>query len=631
MYQKYENAVEKVMEYLDNNNYASSIVYTHRRCFRLLKEFFEKKHAPYSHELALEWLDSARKGLCKPTFNNCRIAITRVEAAYQEEEITNTKAIYESQQNYQNLDLWCKHSLDAYLKEKSSSFSPTYLQSSKIAVARFLVYVSNQGVSKPEDISHRIVAGFYYQDKHSSYKSKDVYNNRIRMFLKYLVKKGVISSSIPLMLNKFTLSRIVFIEEVPKKEQELFYQVNHQILFPAEDFYTRSLMADSQVEQKNYSITARKIFHNAWKELYIFLEANELGYSKEIALAWATYMHRYTTQWKIFRRAMKLFEQFIETGMIQPEIVYSYQSDPADNLPNWCKRDYNLFVDYKKKEGLMHSTVSMYRSSCLRFLSFLIRAGITSWDMVTPEVIKQFHCIDPHKTPEGKNAYASKIRGFLSYMAETGQVASSLHLALSYESAPRISIITILDKHDLSKIYQYKEASQTAMQLRNIAMVLLGLRMGFRASDIVKMKLSDISWSKQTIAVQQQKTDKFLKLPIPIEVGNILYRYITTGRPETSSKEIFVAHRVPYAKLNRRACLTAMNNILDKQSRGFHIIRKTFASHMLQNNTEPKMIAETLGHSDDSTVMKYLSTHEEKMRMCALPLSELPVKGGMLL
>jgi hypothetical protein len=51
---------------------------------------------------------------------------------------------------------------------------------------------------------------------------------------------------------------------------------------------------------------------------------------------------------------------------------------------------------------------------------------------------------------------------------------------------------------------------------------------------------------------------------------------------------------------------------------------------MLVKNIAADRIAETLGHVNDSTVMRYLSTNDDKMRMCALPLVAIPVEGGAL-
>lgn len=117
---------------------------------------------------------------------------------------------------------------------------------------------------------------------------------------------------------------------------------------------------------------------------------------------------------------------------------------------------------------------------------------------------------------------------------------------------------------------------------------------------------------------------------MPVEVGNALYRYITQGRPDSESEFVFLAHKAPYKRLHRSACLNALNKALPENTHGFRVTRKTFASRMLVNNVSAGRIAETLGHADDSTVMQYLSTDGERMRMCALGLSEIPVGGGIL-
>ena len=122
---------------------------------------------------------------------------------------------------------------------------------------------------------------------------------------------------------------------------------------------------------------------------------------------------------------------------------------------------------------------------------------------------------------------------------------------------------------------------------------------------------------------------------MPTVVGNAIYRYITQGRPDASSTDyIFITHRVPYNRLHPAACRKALKAVVGcgatEQSIGFHVTRKTFASQMLANNVSTNRIAETLGHVSNKTVMPYLATDNENMRLCALPLTGIRVNGGVL-
>ena len=323
-------------------------------------------------------------------------------------------------------------------------------------------------------------------------------------------------------------------------------------------------------------------------------------------------------------------EQYRASGDIKPNIVYSYKKNPVSKLPAWSRFLLLNFLSKKKNEDNAPSTVTMYRSSCLRFLNFLDKEGVKSSEMITPDIIKKFHISTPHSTSEAKNAYSVRIRGFLKYLADLGYVPTTLHLAMTTEKAQKTKIVETLTDEEISHVYSFLSNAEKPMDLRNIAIVMLGLRMGLRASDITSMKYSDISWKEQTLSVQQQKTNIFLKLPMPVDVGNSLYRYLMSGRPHISSDYVFITHRVPYDKLHASCCHRALNNVLDKQKNGFHITRKTFASRMLINKTDTDTIADSLGHSNSSTVLKYLSTDSNTMRQCAISLKGIEIKGGIL-
>ena len=117
---------------------------------------------------------------------------------------------------------------------------------------------------------------------------------------------------------------------------------------------------------------------------------------------------------------------------------------------------------------------------------------------------------------------------------------------------------------------------------------------------------------------------------MPVDVGNSLYQYITNGRPCMVSEYVFISHRVPYGRLGTSSCRRALNKTLDKQKHGFHLTRKTFATRMLISKTNTDIIADSLGHRNNSTVLKYLATDGDTMRQCSLTLKGIEVKGEVL-
>jgi len=636
MYQNYDRAVSKVFVYLTDNNYGRSAYFGHKKCFRVLKMYLTEQKLVYSREIAVRWLESMPKD-SKPNltvFRVHRLALSRLNDVFEGHEIINTKEIKESHQNYAHLNSDNKTLVDTFLKETSMThgFKASYLHKKiRMIVARFLIYLSSCGIDIPTEITHKSLCEYYRNDIHRTVESKNLYTSLARFFLEYLANKKLINSSLPLALNRFVVNRLVFVNELPEKEQILFHENSSTGLFSAEEFHMTSMQLENNcLEKHSYCYGARVSFQRVWMELFVFLEANEFDYSPELALCWANYMQRYTGNWKTYRRAVKLFEQFRNDGDIQPGIVYFYGKNRVEELPEWCKVAYRDFIADRQKRELALSTIKDFRYPCQRFLEYLTGIGITAWRDVTPEIIKRFHLADLHSTPAGKHGYVFVVKAFLEYLGSKKIVPPYLYLTLSAECAPRVDIIKTLDGEKLAAIYEFKNNAQTGLHLRIAAMAMLGIRMGIRASDVVGLKLSDISWDDETISILQKKTNKFIKLPMPTEVGNSLYKYIMSGRPSTHSEYVFVKHKTPYDKLTNGSCSFVLKQILPHDPCGFHTARKTFASRMLVNNTKPGIIAEALGHRSNSTVMTYLATDVDTTRKCAISLSEIEVKEGIL-
>ncbi len=164
-------------------------------------------------------------------------------------------------------------------------------------------------------------------------------------------------------------------------------------------------------------------------------------------------------------------------------------------------------------------------------------------------------------------------------------------------------------------------------------MMLLGLRMGMRSSDIVNLQFIDIEWNKSVIHFTQKKTKTDITLPMPIEVGNALYKYIIEGRAKTDCGYLFVNTRTPHQKITRTTCYAAIKSILPERSvprSGFHVTRKTCASKILNEGHEMQTILDVLGQQGPENVHKYLLLDAKQMKLCPLSLKAMGIlmKGG---
>lgn len=207
--------------------------------------------------------------------------------------------------------------------------------------------------------------------------------------------------------------------------------------------------------------------------------------------------------------------------------------------------------------------------------------------------------------------------------------------AVPCKKAPKTRVIQSLSDEQYSQAEQYGRCSDEPLTKRNRAILLMGLKMGLRSSDIVSLKLEQIDWKHSSIRFIQNKTDVEKVLPMPADVGNALYIYITTARPASDSRCIFLTHKAPYLGVTRSVCRDIFYSAVadwDVQGIAFHATRKTFATRLFRNGTGYSEVADLLGHTNTDTVYKYIALDEERMRLCPLSLADsgILMKGGFL-
>jgi len=389
--------------------------------------------------------------------------------------------------------------------------------------------------------------------------------------------------------------------------------------------------------KQGYSGPPRRQFRQAAREFRRYLETVPLGYSRAAAQAWLEAVKPGLPRHKFlaFRRSLALVDEAARNGSVT-NTRFFYDDTPIKyRVPDCYRQLLDAYIERRRQDGCQRSTLCMTSNACTRFLLFLHSRNITDVGLISPEIVKDYQAQAEHRTVEGKNAYICAARQFVRFLAARKMVPETLESAFATEKAPRRSIVTTLSKEQVDSIRLFAERSRTASDLRSAAMTMLALRMGLRSIDICNLRLSDISWKSRTISIVQRKTGAPLTLPFPVEVGNLLARYITEARPECDEPNVFITLRHPYTRLaSRRCCYRSSLTVLGRKTtqsdvRGLHVARRTFASNLLRAGNVVSTISSMLGHSSEESVDEYLATDEERMRQCGIGLSGIEIKEGL--
>lgn len=620
---QYDINVNLIMGFLKANGYSASVISAHRICYKELQGYLASNHTAFTLSEALMWLENNQNVWTYRMYTCRRHCIYQLEDIYISGTISPDH-LGPRASTYSMLIPDLQEELDDFINnDQHASGDDRY----RISCSRFLYYLQEHAITSISQLNYELLFTFHADDYHRSSKSKDVYEDQIRVFLRYCSSKGLCSDGLAMALNKLLIPQIVSLNDTSIIASE---ENQRKITLSELERFLDALSA------KKYGRSVMKYSRHILSLLYIFLDMHHLGINEVILWKWFEQIKPLLgTNWKQARRSLCQFWIFLTTG----EIYTGFTGDPAavdtlESLSDWCLVPLKQYLSLLKREGWEKSTIAMQRSSNLRFCRFLCDIGINRFSDVTPQVLQKFNEQDRHSTAEGKAAYNCRIRSFLLYLYDEKLVESPfLYKALPRQSAPRDRIVETLTEDEVCDLWSVDIQTLSPKALRDYAIVCIGLTMGFRASDIVSIRFQDINWKKRSITIIQQKTGKLLEMPMPVRTGNVLFRYLSNARPVSSSPYVFILHEAPFNKLERSVCRAALMRFLpdrESENKGFHVTRRTFATGLLRGSTKIELISDSLGHSTDGTVHKYLSLDEERMRLCPLSLEETGIswKGG---
>ena len=609
----YEKNVAKVIEVMESYGYSAKSVHIAKKCFKALHdEMAECRIHDFSVEYALDWCDKEQS---EDKRRRYRDSILRLADIYENGHISSTHLRVR-----QHLTGWFPDRVNEYICSLTGLVHKS-LKHVKRVCLRFCAFIRDKGVSSIEQVSYDILEeydGFFYGSDTSRSRCEDI----VSAFFRFLSDQGLCSHGYSLFLHYVSAGKctsfadlsndaITSIELCRKESQ----------IFPAAEFLETFADFESQLTAAGYKKVRSTFF---LKILYIFLDREGLGYHRAIVENWFNQVGErvFGKSMLCARRIYDMYDDYANTGGIVTTHYWKHGSILFDHLPEWCKSTVESFTNQKIKEEWKDNTIDSYRRSITRFCLFVTSQGVSSFNDISPEIVKQFNLQDLHGSVRSKNSCNTHIRYFLLFLERGGQTRPGLHFALSSKTAQNEKIVKTLTEDDKRRIQEYSKNASSPIELRDAAILHIGMDMGFRESDIVAIKISDIDWKNKVIRIKQRKTGVLHCHPMDVATGNAIFKYIKNGRRNIKGEDyVFLHSRAPYTPIGRDACRGALRRA-GVSTTAFHRLRKTYASEVLNSGSTVSETAEMLGHSNSSTVHVYTSLDADRMGLCPLSMSE---------
>lgn len=220
------------------------------------------------------------------------------------------------------------------------------------------------------------------------------------------------------------------------------------------------------------------------------------------------------------------------------------------------------------------------------------------------------------------------VRMFLRYLIADRKCTAGLEGAIPVLAHWRLSSLPrYLQSDEVEQVIASCDPT-TPVGKRNRAILLVLARLGFRAGDIVQLRLGDVDWKEASISVSGKDRRQTL-MPLTQEVGDAIASYIRDGRPQTDVNAIFIRSRAPFRALANHCAVSmiaaqAMHRAgVVCPSRGAaHVLRHSVASSMLRHGASLQEIAGGLRHRSTATTEIYAKVDVAALRQIAQPWPE---------
>ncbi len=155
--------------------------------------------------------------------------------------------------------------------------------------------------------------------------------------------------------------------------------------------------------------------------------------------------------------------------------------------------------------------------------------------------------------------------------------------------------------------------------LKHKLLLALAYGAGLRVSEVVALKVADLSFEQGTIQVKNGKGQKDRITLLPEKISLQLKSWVS-GKPLNAY--VFASERGGKlsARTAQKVFATKLQNSGCLKKAGFHSLRHSFATHLLENGVDIRFLQELLGHNNIRTTQRYTQVSNQAIRQIKSPL-----------
>ena len=273
------------------------------------------------------------------------------------------------------------------------------------------------------------------------------------------------------------------------------------------------------------------------------------------------------------------------------------------------------FLDYvsKEKRYSVH-TLTSYKTDLNQFFLFInTEFSVSDLSKVTFKMIRNWisHLLESGLKSVSVNRKISSIKSYFKFIEMSGFSDYNPTLKItSPKTSKRLPVF--IEKNNIDNLLDNNFFNNDFEGRRDKLIIELFYFTGIRLSELLSINVSDINFNNSSVKVLGKRNKERL-IPLTFELSQNLKNFISQNN---LSKFLFTdtKHKKLYSKKVYRIVNFYISKVSSLKKRSPHILRHSFATHMLNNGADINAIKELLGHANLSATQIYTHNSISKLK-----------------
>lgn len=274
------------------------------------------------------------------------------------------------------------------------------------------------------------------------------------------------------------------------------------------------------------------------------------------------------------------------------------------------------YIQFEKR--FSDHTIVAYKNDLSQFYRYLDEAySIKNASEINHHLIRSWivFLIEKSISSRSVNRKLSTLKSYFKFLLKEGLIEQNpMQKILPPKSSKQLPFF--IEQESMDLLLDEIDFGEGIKAMRDKLIIELFYSTGIRLNELINIKIIDINFSSKIIKIFG-KRNKERFVPLDAELGENLFNYIKLLYTEhTSNIYAFVTDKGDklYEKFVYRLVKSYLSKVTTINKKSPHILRHTFATHMLNSGADLNAIKEILGHANLSATQVYTHNTIEKLK-----------------